>query len=263
MRVIRVADYGEMSRLAAELVAERVRALASPVLALPTGGTPLGMYQALVATIRAGALDVGGVTVFNLDEYVGLPAEHEQSYHAFMRRHLYDQVRFDEGRVHLPDGNAADPLAACAAYEAAIEAVGGLDLAVLGIGANGHIAFNEPGCGLSSGVRVVRLSERTVLDNARFFADRAMVPRHAITMGVGTIRSARGLLLLASGDGKAAALAAALEGPVTSRCPASALQLHPSAVVIADEAAATQLSVRHWSWEEYRADPYASRFLFE
>lgn len=263
MRVIRVSDYQEVSRIAARLVADQVRERPRPVLALPTGGTPLGMYQKLVDMVRSGDLDVGSVTTFNLDEYVGLPHDHEQSYHAFMRRHLFDQVQFDEARVHIPDGNAADPMQACVDYEAAVQAAGGLDLAILGIGANGHIAFNEPGCGLGSGVRVVRLSERTVLDNARFFADQAMVPRHAITMGVGTIRSARGLLLLASGEGKADALAAAIEGAVTSRCPASALQLHPSAVVLADEAAASKLSVRPWTWDEYREDPYASRFLFK
>ncbi len=263
MRVIRVTDYSDVSRLAAELVAERVRALADPVLALPTGGTPLGMYQSLVEIIRKGDLDVSHITAFNLDEYVGLPPEHDQSYHAFMRRHLYDQVAFNEDNLHVPDGNATDLVDACSSYEKSMTAAGGLDLAILGIGANGHIAFNEPGCGLSSSVRVVRLSENTVLDNARFFADPSMVPRHAITMGVGTIRNARGLLLLASGGGKAAALAEALEGPVTSRCPASALQLHPSAVVVADEAAASKLSVKHWSWDEYQADPYASRFLFK
>lgn len=262
MRVIRVADYTEMSALCAELVALRVREKADIVLGFPTGGTPLGMYSQLVSLVRSGALDVSAVTVFNLDEYVGVPRTHPQSYFAYMRRHLYDQVAFDERRLNMPDGNAPDPVAACSEYEDAIRGAGGLDLTILGIGANGHIAFNEPGCGLGSRVRVVRLSERTVLDNARFFADPKTVPRHAITMGVGTILDSRSLLMLAAGEGKAQAIAAALEGPVTTRCPASAIQLHARGVVVVDEAAAALLKTRHPTREEFFADPYASRFLF-
>ena len=262
MRVVRVADYKEMSRFCAGIVAQRVQAQPEIVLALPTGGTPLGMYGELVRRVRAGELDLTRVTCFNLDEYVGLPPEHTQSYHAYLRRHLYDQVPFDESRLHVADGNAPDMMAACLAYEAAMEKAGGLELTMLGIGSNGHIAFNEPGCSLASGVRVVRLSERTVLDNARFFADRDAVPCHAITMGVGTIRSSRSLLMLAAGAGKARAVAAALEGPLTSRCPASAMQLHPRVVVVIDEAAASELKVRHPTCAEWEADPYASRFLF-
>jgi len=264
MRVIRVVDYAEMSDVCASLVRRIVGEKPDAVLGLPTGGTPLGMYARLVSAVRAGALDASRVTVFNLDEYVGLPQDHAQSYHAYMARHLYDQagVRFDRERLHVPDGTAPDLAAACAAYEAAIAAAGGLDVAILGIGANGHIAFNEPGCSLASRTRVVRLSDRTVLDNARFFADPETVPRHAMTMGVGTIRDARALLLMASGAGKAQAVSAALEGPVTSRCPASAIQLHPAAVVVLDEEAASALTVRHPTRAELEADPHAMRFLF-
>ena len=262
MRVIRVADYKEMSAVAAELVARRVLENPGIVLALATGGTPLGMYAELVRRARGGALDLGRVTCFNLDEYIGLAADHPQSYHAYLRRHLYDQAVFDEERLHVADGNAPDMMAACAAYQDAIDAAGGIELTILGIGSNGHIAFNEPGCSLASGVRVVRLSERTVLDNARFFSDNAAVPRHAATMGIGTIRASQSLLLLASGAGKAAAVAAALEGPITSRCPASAIQLHPRTVVVVDEAAAAELAVRHPTRAELERDPHALRFLF-
>lgn len=264
MRVIRVADYQEMSEFAVALVARLVQAKPELVLGLPTGGTPLGMYARLVQAIRSGTLDLSRVTIFNLDEYVGLTENHMQSYAAYMRRHLYDQagVRFEPSRIHLPNGNAPDLVGACGAYEAAISAAGGIDVAILGLGANGHIAFNEPGCSLASRTRVVRLSERTVLDNARFFADPAAVPRHAVTMGVGTIRDAHAVLLLASGAGKAHAIATALEGPVTSRCPASALQLHPSAVVVLDEDAAAALTVRHPTRADAEADPFAMDFLF-
>lgn len=264
MRVIRVVDYAEMSDVCASLLTGLVNEKPDLVLALPTGGTPLGMYTRLVSAIRAGAADLSRVTVFNLDEYVGLPSDHAQSYHAYMARHLYDQpgVRFDPQRLHVPDGNAPDLVAACEAYEAGIAAAGGVDVALLGIGANGHIAFNEPGCSLSSRTRVVRLSERTVLDNARFFADPAAVPRHAITMGVGTIRDSHRLILMASGASKAQGISAALEGPVTSRCPASAIQLHPRAVVVLDEEAASALTVRHPTRAELEADPYAMKFLF-
>lgn len=265
MRVIRVADYQEMSDLCASLVVAQIKAKPDIVLGVPTGGTPLGMYARLVETFRAGEVDVRRASFFNLDEYVGLPHEHAQSYHAYMRRHLYDQVEdaFTPENLHVPDGNAGDLQKACESYEAAIRAAGGMDLCMLGIGANGHVAFNEPGCSLASRVRVVRLAERTVLDNARFFADPATVPRHAMTMGTGTIRDARALILLASGEGKAAAVAAALEGPVTSRCPASIVQLHPRVVFLVDEAAASGLTVRHPSWEEYRSDPHAETFLFQ
>ena len=262
MRVIRVENHEALSDLSAGLLAERIAARPDIVLGLPTGGTPLGVYTRLVAEIRAGALDVSQVTVFNLDEYVGLPPDHIQSYHAYMRRHLYDQVAFDESRLHIPDGNAADLVESCRAYEAAIAAARGIDLTILGMGANGHIAFNEPGGSLGSRVRVVRLSERTVLDNARFFADPEAVPRHAVTMGVGTIRDSHALLLIASGKGKAPGIAAALEGPVTSRCPASAIQLHPRVVVVVDEDAASLLEGRHPTRTEFLADPYAAQFLF-
>jgi glucosamine-6-phosphate deaminase len=264
MRVIRVVDYAEMSDVCAHLVMRLAQEKADLVLGLPTGGTPLGMYTRLVSAVRAGTVDLSRVTVFNLDEYVGLPPAHAQSYHAYMARHLYDQpgVRFDRDRLHVPPGTAADLVAACDAYEASIAAAGGLDIAILGVGTNGHIAFNEPGCSLASRTRVVRLSDRTVLDNARFFADPGTVPRHAMTMGVGTIRDARALLLMASGAGKAQAVSAALEGPVTSRCPASAVQLHPRAVIVLDEEAASALTVRHPTRAELEADPHAMKFLF-
>jgi glucosamine-6-phosphate deaminase len=215
----------------------------SMVLGLPTGRTPVNMYKALVRLHQRGRVDFSRATTFNLDEFVGLPTSQRGSYHAFMRRHLFSQVNLDPARTFVPDGNTADPRAEAARYDAAIAAAGGLDLVVLGIGANGHIGFNEPAAHLSAATSVVTLRPSSRAGNAAAFGgDVRRVPTRAISMGVGTILSARHVVLMATGQSKAGIVARALRGPVTTRVPASLLQLHPRAVVVLDRAAARELS---------------------
>jgi glucosamine-6-phosphate deaminase len=187
------------------------------------------------------------VTTFNLDEYVGLPPEHPQSYHAFMREHLFQHINVAPERIHIPNGMAADVPGECARYEQSIRAAGGIDLQLLGIGSDGHIGFNEPTSSLASRTRIKTLTERTRQDNARFFdGDLTQVPMHCITMGVGTIMETRQVLLLAFGAKKEEAVAQAVEGPITAMNPASILQMHPVAKVIMDEAAAGALKKREY-----------------
>jgi glucosamine-6-phosphate deaminase len=186
-------------------------------------------------------LDWSRVTTFNLDEYIGLPREHPQTYHSFMWENLFRHVNILPENVHIPDGNAADIPAFCAVYEERIRAAGGIDLQVLGIGTDGHIGFNEPSSSLASRTRIKTLTPQTRRDNARFFGSEDEVPCHVITMGIGTIMEARQNLLLAFGENKAAAIAGAVEGPITANNPASILQLHPVAKVCLDEPAASKL----------------------
>jgi len=188
-----------------------------------------------------GEIDFSEVTTFNVDEYAGLPPDHPQSYAAFMRDHLFSRVNIAHWRAHMPNGMSPDIAKHCEAYELAILESGGIDLQLLGLGADGHIGFNEPSSSLGSRTRLKTLTEQTIRDNARFFASPEEVPRHVITMGVGTILDARRCLVLAFGAQKAAAVAAMVEGPVTASCPASALQMHPSCALFMDEAAAAQL----------------------
>lgn len=212
------------------------------VLGLPTGRTPVPMYRALVQLHRQARVDFSSATTFNLDEFVGLPASHPGSYHSFMRRHLFAHVNLDPTRTHVPQGDAPRPRVEAARYDRAIAAAGGLDIAVLGIGANGHIGFNEPADALPGATNVVTLKHASRVGNAAAFGGRAsQVPTHAISMGVGTILSARHVLLLATGAGKASIVAKSLQGPITTRVPASLLQLHPRAVVVLDRAAAKGL----------------------
>jgi len=240
-----VPDEQAMSDRGAQLVIEQIRRKPDSVLGFATGSSPLGVYQRLVDAHRGAGLDFSKVTTFNLDEYVGLPPTHEQSYHHFMWAHLFNHVDVDPGRVHIPHGTAEDPEQFCRWYEDRIAAAGGIDLQILGIGANGHLAFNEPGSSLGSRTRVKTLTEKTVRDNARFFDRTEDVPSAAITMGIGTIMDARRLLLVATGEGKADAMRATLEGPVTAMVPATIVQLHRHAHVILDEAAASKLEYRH------------------
>lgn len=241
MKYLLARDYGELSRLAADLVCAAVAGKPDLVLGLPTGSTPVGLYAELVARSRAGAVDLRRVTTFNLDEYRGLGRDHPASYWQFMQEHLFRHVPINPERIHIPRGDAPDPAAECQAYEAAIAAAGGIDLQVLGIGGNGHIGFNEPGAPPDSLTRVVDLTPETVAANARFFPSPGAVPQQALSMGIRTILQARRILLLASGQAKAAALAAALTGPVTPAVPASALQQHRDVTVIMDAAAARLL----------------------
>ena len=245
MEVIVKRDYKEMSRLAAQMIAEVVREEPRCVLGLATGSTPLGTYKELIRMHKKEGLDFSRVVTFNLDEYVGLDHKHDQSYWYFMYHNLLKYINVDLDYVHVPDGKAADVEAHCREYEDEIEAFGGIDVQVLGIGGNGHIAFNEPGTSLFSRTSWMQLDERTIEDNARFFKRKTDVPRYALTMGIGTILEARKLILLANKESKADAVAACVEGPVTAMCPSSALQLHPDAYVIVDKAAAGKLQRKY------------------
>lgn len=235
-----VTDPQQAAVRAAGLYVDLLRRKPDAVLGLATGSTPLGLYARLAALYRAGELSFRRATSFNLDEYVGLPATHSQSYCYFMEHNLFSHVDLPAERTHVPSGlDVSD--AALAGYDAAIEAAGGIDLQLLGLGGNGHIGFNEPGTPFGLGTHVVELTARTRQDNARFFASLDEVPTHAATMGVKTVMHARAILLLAFGSAKAEAVRAALTGPVTEEVPASVLQLHPDVTVICDEEAAKLL----------------------
>ncbi len=249
MEVVVKSTYEEMSQLAAALIADVVRRKPNCVLGLATGSTPVGTYKELIRLHKNEGLDFSKVVTFNLDEYVGLTPEHDQSYHYFMWDNLFKHVNVNPSNVHVPHGMAPDINAFCHWYEEEIVKAGGIDLQLLGIGGNGHIAFNEPGSSLGSRTRVKTLDERTIADNARFFKKKTDVPRYAITMGIGTIMEARQLVLLANKETKADAIAATVEGPVTAMVPATIVQLHPKATIIVDKAAAKKLT------REYPAEP--------
>ena len=238
LQIIETESYDEMSRAAADVIADLVAERPECVLGLATGSTPIGMYACLVDDCKRGALDLSRVTTFNLDEYRGLDGAHEQSYRYFMDAHLFGPAGIDPSRTHLPDGADSDARAVCDAYERAIEEAGGIDLQVLGIGNNGHIGFNEPADEFAERTHAVELTESTISANSRLFASPDDVPREAYTMGVGTIMRARRVLLLANGAGKADIVARALHGPVTPQVPASALQNHPDVTVVLDKEAA-------------------------
>lgn len=249
MEVVVKENPEEMSKLAAELIAEVIRRKPKCVLGLATGSTPLGAYKELIRLHKQEGLDFSRVTTFNLDEYVGLSPDHHQSYHFFMWENLFKHLNVNPKNVHLPDGQAKDIPAFCRWYEEQMVKAGGLDVQLLGIGSNGHIAFNEPGSSLGSRTRVKTLDERTRQDNARFFKSMDEVPQYAITMGIGTIMDARQLVLLANGAGKAEAILKTCEGPITAMVPATVVQLHPKATIIVDCAAASKLT------REYPAEP--------
>ncbi|MEM1558606.1 MAG: glucosamine-6-phosphate deaminase [Thermoproteota archaeon] len=246
MRVIITKDYDEMSTRAARIIAEQVRRKPNSVLGLATGSTPLGTYRELIRMHREEGLDFSKVITFNLDEYYGLSPDQPQSYHYFMFENFFKHVNINPKNIHIPDGLAKDVKAFCEEYEKEIKKAGGIDLQLLGIGRNGHIAFNEPGSSLMGRTTLVALAEETIRDNTRFFKNEEEVPRLAISMGCGTIMEARRILLLASGENKAGAIAATLEGPVTSQITASILQMHPDAIVIVDEAAASKLKRKEY-----------------
>jgi len=250
MLVIIKENYDEMSKEAAKIVADRMRKKPNLVLGLATGSTPLGLYKELIRMHREEGLDFSKVTTFNLDEYVGLPPTHDQSYHYFMEENLFKHINIEKRYVHVPHGMAVDLHAFCEWYEEEIKKAGGIDLQILGIGANGHLAFNEPGSSLGSRTRIKTLTERTRQDNARFFKSIDDVPKYAITMGIGTIMDAKELVLLANKVNKADAVKAAVEGPITAMCPASIIQMHQRAFVIVDKEAASKLSGQYPSdWE--------------
>ena len=250
MLVIVQDTYDRMSKEAARLVADRLRKKPNLVLGLATGSTPIGLYKELIRLHKDEGLDFSKVTTFNLDEYVGLPPAHDQSYHYFMHENLFKNINIDERHIHVPQGMAKDVDMFCAWYERRITECGGIDLQVLGIGGNGHIAFNEPGSSLGSRTRIKTLTGTTLVDNARFFKSHEEVPRYAITMGVGTIMDAKELLLLANKSSKADAVKASVEGPITATCPASIIQMHRSAYVFLDKDAASKLTGSYYdTWE--------------
>ena len=246
MRVIIEPDLEAVGRRAAGFVASLVRRRPQSVLGLATGSTVLGLYAELVRQHRDEGLDFSGVTTFNLDEYVGLGPTHPQSYRYFMQANLFDHLHLNPGQTHVPDGLALDFEAYCAQYERMIKDAGGIDLQVLGIGGDGHIAFNEPGSSLGSRTRLKTLTEETLRDNARFFGSLEQVPVLAVTMGVGTILESRQCLLVASGAHEAQAIRDAVEGPVTAQITASALQLHRDVIVVVDMEAARLLARRDY-----------------
>lgn len=230
-----VASYG------ADRFAEQLNNKPDSVLGLATGSTPIALYNALIARVKRSELSFAKARTFNLDEYLGLAGTHPQSYRYFMNEHLFRHLDIDLANTAVPDGATEEPLAACDAYEVAIKAAGGIDLQLLGIGRNGHIGFNEPSSSLASRTRVKTLTPDTVKANQRFFDDGEFQPHLSITMGIGTIMEARQVLLLATGENKAAAVRATVEGPLAARCPASILQMHPKATLVLDRAAASQL----------------------
>lgn len=235
----------QLARAAAAIVAERLRAQPRLVLGLPTGRTPIALYAQLAAESAGGALDWSGVRTFNLDEFVGVPADAPGSYRAFMRLHLFDHVNIDARHVGFPDGMAGDLEAECARYDAAIRAAGGIDLQLLGIGGNGHVGFNEPGDALDAATHCVTLREETRQANAAWFGGHpSRVPTQALSIGMGAILMARQVVLLATGEKKADAVAGMVEGRVTTQLPASFLQLHAQTTALLDRAAASKLTRR-------------------
>lgn len=249
MRLIINKDYESLSVWAADYVAARINAAATAaerpfVLGCPTGSSPLGLYRRLVELCHDGKLSFANVVTFNMDEYVGLPENHPESYHSFMWTNFFSHIDIRRENVHILNGNAPDLEAECSRYEEAIKAVGGIDLFMGGIGPDGHIAFNEPGSSLSSRTRVKTLTTDTVIANSRFFGgDVDRVPKTALTVGVGTVMDAREVLIVCNGHSKARALKHAVEGGVSQMWTVSALQMHPHAVIVCDEAACGELKV--------------------
>ena len=249
MEVIIQESPRNASLLVARLIADVIRGKPDAVLGLATGTTPIPVYQELGRLHKEEGLDFSRVTTFNLDEYVGLSPKHHQSYHFYMQQQLWSQVNLSADRVFIPDGLAADIPRCCAEYEQRIRDAGGIDVQLLGIGHDGHIGFNEPTSSLGSRTRIKTLTQQTVNDNARFFNQPSDVPRHVITMGVGTIMESRRCIMFAYGVKKAGAIASMVEGPVTAMCPASALQWHPKVTVVVDRAASEKLkNTSYYQW---------------
>lgn len=245
MEIHIVTDAAEGAQAVADVFARTLRETAGDgtILGLATGSSPVPAYAELIRRHREEGLSFAGVRAFLLDEYVGLPPGHEQSYHRFIRENFTSHVDIEDDSVLSPDGAADDPAAEAAAYDRRIVEAGGVDLQILGIGSNGHIAFNEPGSSLASRTRIVGLTRRTVADNARFFDNAEDVPVRALSQGLGTIREARRIVLTATGEGKAEAVAQLAEGAISARWPATSLQLHPDVTVVVDEAAASRLEL--------------------
>ena len=243
MEIIICPEGDEVARVAAETVAQVCwRVGPDVVLGVATGSSPLALYRDLAALVSAGKVDLSGASAFALDEYVGLPEGHPESYAEVIRRTVTEPLGLDPARVRVPEGRADDIEEACERYELAIRDAGGVDIQILGIGANGHIGFNEPSSSLSSRTRIKTLTPKTRADNARFFDSLDQVPVHCLTQGLGTILDAAEVVLVAQGASKADAVAAMVEGPVSASCPGSILQTHQYATIVVDEAAASKLA---------------------
>ena len=256
MEVI-IVNNAELAAKKAALIYKRlINEKPTAVLGLATGSTPLKLYSELVKMYENSEIDFSRVTTFNLDEYVGLPEGDKNSYRFFMDENLFDKINIDKKKTHLPSGNVDDVNEHCAEYDAKIKHAGGIDLQLLGIGADGHIGFNEPTSSLTSKTRIKTLTKQTIADNARFFGgDPDKVPTHAITMGIGSIMDSKMVILLAFGKNKAAAVKAAVEGPVSAMVPASILQMHPNVKVIVDLDAASELELRQYYQWVYERKP--------
>ena len=241
MKIYVAQDYDSMSQKAAALLSAQVILHPSSVLGLATGSTPVEMYRELIDGCSKGEVDFSQVQTVNLDEYVGLPPTHPQSYRYFMRKNLFDHINIDEEATYFPDGTAPSLEEECLSYDEKIHQLGGVDFQVLGLGHNGHIGFNEPADDFTFGTHVVTLQESTLSANARFFSSKDEVPRQAITMGVGSIVQARQILVMVSGSDKADIVKAAFAGPVTPHVPASILQFHPHVILVGDRAALAQI----------------------
>ena len=237
MKIISAKDYQALSRAAANIISAQVILKPSCVLGLATGSSPVGTYQQLIEWYKKGDLDFSQVRTVNLDEYVGLDKDHDQSYAYFMRTNLFDHINVDPANTNIPDGTEPDADKECARYNHVIESLGGIDLQLLGLGHNGHIGFNEPSDAFEKLTHCVDLTESTIEANKRFFEKAEDVPRQAYTMGIQNIMQARKILLIVSGESKAKILKDVLCGPVTPNVPASVLQLHNDVIVVADEAA--------------------------
>jgi glucosamine-6-phosphate deaminase len=243
MRICKVKDYAAVSRQAANIISAQVIMKPDCVLGLATGSSPLGVYRQLAEWFKKGDLDFSEVTSINLDEYKGLKADDPQSYRYYMNENLFRLVNIDPSRTFVPDGTEADSEKACSAYDKVIEASGGIDLQLLGIGVDGHIGFNEPSDAFPKGTHCVDLTESTINANKRFFEKAEDVPRQAYTMGIISIIRARKILMVASGKEKAEILYRALTGPIMPSVPASILQLHPDVTVVGDEEALAKFNI--------------------
>ncbi|GII99549.1 glucosamine-6-phosphate deaminase [Sediminihabitans luteus] len=251
-----IAPADELARLAADTIEAKLREKADAVLGLATGSSPLKVYDELARRHTETGLSFAKARAFMLDEYVGIAADHPERYRNVIETEIASRVDFAEGAVRGPDGLADDLVAACADYEAAIAAAGGVDVQLLGIGTDGHIAFNEPGSSLASRTRIKTLTQQTREDNARFFEDDlSQVPQHCLTQGLATIMSAKHLVLLATGKGKAEAVHQLVEGPISAMWPGTVMQMHPHATVLVDDAAASRLQLADYYRQTYASKP--------
>ena len=241
MKVVILKDAAEVANYGAEIFIKQIQKKPDSVLGLATGSTPVAMYNELISAFKNKVVSFKEVSSFNLDEYLGLPGDHIQSYRHFMNEKLFNHIDIDKTNTLVPPGDAKNPFDACNEYESNIKASGGIDIQLLGIGRNAHIGFNEPSSSLGSRTRVKTLTQETINDNARFFSDDEFQPHLSITMGIGTILESKKVVLLATGENKAQAILDTVQGPITAECPASALQFHANAVIIIDEAAASKL----------------------